>query len=634
MFFLILGAVSAADTNATIQSSIDDAQDALNDEVDNNLESASADDLEAGEDSNNSVSASADDLEADDDTNVLKSEDTNELSSGEDVNILSASEKDVVADKKATVKVTSPSTIVKLNAFSVRVTDANGKGIAGKTVKFSLNGNHFSRTTDASGYANLKLNLKSKYYTIYYMFNEKGYTTVKGNSKILVVTDNQSKITARTYVAYKGFDNPYAVTLSVDGIKLAKKNIKFELDGKTYSRQTDSNGKAVLKIYSNPGKHIIRYSFAGGNGIKKTNGCKTLIVKKGMPITITSLTSSLTFRQNALSQFKVKVMDARGNPVKAKIVFRMLAKNYVKTIDKNGYATFNIKLKKAGTYNLACYHKKDSKYNYKSLFKTVRIIEISKDNGFWLFGSDMNHVNLKTLADYGTKHIFLNYYAIQAHGRSGVENFIARAGNYGINVHIWMQIFYDGSWISPVNDDGSYKYSFFNSKIQEAKSYATLKGVAGIHMDYLRFPGTAYQHTNGVNAINYFTKELSDVIHAINPNLIVSAAVMPEVDSNKYYYGQDIPTLSRYLDAIVPMVYKGNYNSGTNWIKTTTAAFVKQSNGAEIWTGLQAYRSDDDVRVLSASELFNDAKAAMAGGAAGVISFRWGVSSFINFNDL
>jgi uncharacterized lipoprotein YddW (UPF0748 family) len=137
-----------------------------------------------------------------------------------------------------------------------------------------------------------------------------------------------------------------------------------------------------------------------------------------------------------------------------------------------------------------------------------------------------------------------------------------------------------------------------------------------------------------VNAINYFTKELSDVIHAINPNLIVSAAVMPEVDSNKYYYGQDIPTLSRYLDAIVPMVYKGNYNSGTNWIKTTTAAFVKQSNGAEIWTGLQAYRSDDDVRVLSASELFNDAKAAMAGGAAGVISFRWGVSSFINFNDL
>ena len=153
-------------------------------------------------------------------------------------------------------------------------------------------------------------------------------------------------------------------------------------------------------------------------------------------------------------------------------------------------------------------------------------------------------------------------------------------------------------------------------------------------MDYLRFPGTAYKHSGGTAAINYFTKQFCEEIHKINSKLILSAAVMPEVDSNKYYYGQDIPTLSKYLDVIIPMVYKGNYESGTGWIKSTTAAIIKQSNGAEIWTGLQAYVSDDDVTPLSASELLKDCKSAAAGGATGVISFRWGISKIIDFDDI
>lgn len=633
MLFLILGAVSAADTNATIQSSVDDAQTDLNDDVDNDLESAADDELQVGEDSDNLESASDDELQVVEDENASQSGDANVLSSSEDDNVISAAENEVVADKKASVKVTSPSTIVKLNSFTVRVTDANGNGISGKTVKFSINTNHYSRTTDAQGYARLKLNLGTKYYTIHYLFNEKGYTTVKGDAKVLVVTDNQSKLTGSTYVAYYGFMNPYTVTLSVDGVKLANKKVKLVLNGKTYNRITDSNGKANLNIFlKKPGKYIIRYSFAGGNNIKKSNGCKTIILKKGMPITINAI-SSLTFRENVKTPYKVKVIDARGNPVVGKIIFKIAGREYVKTIDKNGIATLNIKAK-AGTYKVASYHKKDFKYNYRYLSKNIKIIDISKDNGFWIFGSDMNNVDLKTLYKYGTKHIFLNYYALKLHGKANVEKFIAKAGNYGINVHIWMQIFYDGDWISPVYDDGSYKYSFFNSKINEAKYYASLKGVAGIHMDYLRFPGTAYKHPNGANAINYFTKELANAVHKINSKLIVSAAVMPEVESNYYYYGQDIPTLSKYLDAIIPMVYKGNYNSGTNWIKTTTAAFVKQSKGAEIWTGLQAYRSDSDVTVLSSAELLRDAQAAISGGAGGVISFRWGVSRFINFASL
>ena len=616
MLFLILGAVSAADTNVSdIQNSNENVNVDLNEDNDI-LESTSDDNLQDNEEK----------------TNLSSTEGENSVASPENNDVVASQESEVLGDAEASMKVVSPSVIVNKEAFSVRLTDANGNGLANKEVKFSLNGGHFTRYTDASGYANLKLNLQTKYYTIHYMFNEAGYTTVKGNSTFLVVSDNQPTFAASTYIAYRGFMNPYTVALSVDGVKLADKRIKLTLDGKTYYRTTDADGKAVLNIFLSPGTYVVRYIFDAQDGLKKASGCKTIIVRQGMPITITSA-SSLTMPEMVSTPYKVKVLDARGNPVNGKIIFKIKGKSYTRTIGSDGIASVNIKLPQ-GTYKIASYHNKDSLYNYRYLSKDIKTVQVTKDHGFWIFGSDMNNVNLNTLNQYGTKHIFLNYYALELYGKANVEKFISKANNYGMKVHIWMQVFYDGNWISPVNSDGSYKYSFFNSKINEAKSYAAIKGVAGVHMDYLRFPGTAYKHQNGVEAINYFTKQLATAVHKVNSKLIVSAAVMPEVSSNKYYYGQDIPTLSKYLDVIVPMIYKGNYEAGTSWIKSTTAAFVKQSNGAKIWTGLQAYRSDDDVTKLSSTELYKDAKAAMEGGAAGVISFRWGVSNYIKFHTL
>ena len=69
---------------------------------------------------------------------------------------------------------------------------------------------------------------------------------------------------------------------------------------------------------------------------------------------------------------------------------------------------------------------------------------------------------------------------------------------------------------------------------------------------------------------------------------------MPE-KNDAYVYGQDIAVISKYLDIIVPMVYKGNYNSGTSGISSITQWFVETSNGAAVWVGLQTYVSDNDI---------------------------------------
>ena len=79
-----------------------------------------------------------------------------------------------------------------------------------------------------------------------------------------------------------------------------------------------------------------------------------------------------------------------------------------------------------------------------------------------------------------------NYYALELHGQSAVESWIASANKVGIRVHIWMQSFYDGSWINPIKD-GSIDTAYFNQKIAEAQKYAKIKGISGVHLDYLRY---------------------------------------------------------------------------------------------------------------------------------------------------
>ena len=158
--------------------------------------------------------------------------------------------------------------------------------------------------------------------------------------------------------------------------------------------------------------------------------------------------------------------------------------------------------------------------------------------------------------------------------------------------------------------------------------------MAGVHLDYMRYGGTAHKHINAVQSITYIVKKISYAVHSIKPNAIVSVAVMPEPDMMLYYYGQDIPQLSKYADALLPMVYKSAYGKNTNWIRSVTKTFVKQSNGAKIWTGIESYKSENNPVSLSYAALMKDARTAMAGGADGVVIFRIGLTKYLNFKNV
>ena len=609
--FLSLGAVFANDVNETVTTSNDDALMAIDAPDSQNDDALMAINDEVGQENGSEVlMTGSDDSTAD------------KLAATGDSKLI-----------KASFKVSSNQIYIKNSKVHIKLVDGNKNRIVNKTIHILFKEKTYNLTTNEFGKVYFKIKTTGNY-RLTYSFNEPGYVPVTGYRDITIAKNNVTKLSGNSYyVAYEGVKNPYVVTLTVGGVPLPNQNVIFRINGTYYTKKTDSQGKITLNFNYPQGTYKIKYIFKSTTNAIFVKNYAKIKVKKGMPTEIVKLNSPV-FKNNKLTTLKFKYLDVRGNPINKKtVVLKVDGVKYKQSTDKNGFVKFKIRLN-TGTYAAKV-------YSYTTVYKQSGLkfyISVKSDkkynNGFWLFGADMYGVDLKKMADNGINQIFLNFYAVKLHGRTAVQNFVADAKSVGISVHIWMQAFYNGGWILPVDDSGNFRYSLFNSIIAEAKDYASIKGVAGIHFDYLRFGGTAYKHANGVEAINYFTKQACEELHKQNPGLIVSAAVMPEPSGMIYYYGQDIPTISKYLDVIVPMIYKGNYAQGTSWIKSTTQKFIDMSNGAEIWTGLQSYYSDDDVSKLPASELKSDSKAGIDGGAKGIILFRFGLFNLFDFNTL
>ena len=539
-----------------------------------------------------------------------------------------------VYDGKEAVLTPSGDVVFKDSAFSVLVKDIDGNLVINKNVYFIINGVNYTRVTDENGLASITIRLDPKVYNISYTLYDTDYKKTTGSTMVSVITTNTTVISGDNIEVGKGAGQKFNVSLTAGGVPLVNKNVIISVNGVNYTRTTNNNGIASLTIGLDAGTYYITYSFEGDSTLSPSSGSAYCIVKDRKTSTFT-VSGNTVFSQSSSESFKVLLSDSDGNPIaNENVIFTLNGVNYTRTTDSEGIASLTINIATVGQYEIS--YTFEGSNSYLSC-EDGCLITITKyfdnGNGYWVFGGDMYNVDLANLAALGTGNIFLNFYAFTKFDQASVLAWIKQANSYGIKVHIWMQAFYEGIWLSPLNSDGSINTDLFNSKIEEAKKYASLSGVAGVHIDYLRYPGTAYKYSGGTEAISEFVRQITQAIHSVNSNGIVSAAVMPE-QNDAYYYGQDIATISKYLDIIVPMVYKGNYNSGTSWISSITQWFVETSNGAAVWVGLQAYKSDSDTTKLSASELLNDAQTAYDAGATGVMLFRWGVTNFINFTTL
>lgn len=146
--------------------------------------------------------------------------------------------------------------------YWIKILDDNGNPVgANETVTFNINGVFYNRTTNASGYVKLNINLQPGEYIItaeYKGCRVSNNITVKP----VLFAENLTK-------KFNTSDQFKAKLLDGKGNPLANTNVTFNIHGVFYTRTTDSEGIARLNINLQPGEYIITSSYNGTNVANK-----------------------------------------------------------------------------------------------------------------------------------------------------------------------------------------------------------------------------------------------------------------------------------------------------------------------------------------------------------------------------
>lgn len=287
--------------------------------------------------------------------------------------------------------------------------------------------------------------------------------------------------------------------------------------------------------------------------------------------------------------------------------------------------------------------------NYSSKGKENAIFDISttRSTAIWVWSTHMakwlenDAEEMKRMKALGYDHVILNYSSFEYSNAKTCHNFIRRADECGLTVHAWIQCFHNsGSWINPIDmDSASYKEDVFEKIRNQARVYIEDFGVKGIHLDYIRYPGTAHKYNpsgsvTAVGAVTRCCKELREIADSYNAGIITSAALMPE-QSAAYYYGQDHNQMGKYIHILMPMIYRYSYGYKDATCVKLANYFADNTGGAECWAGITTYQGDDSkVFPMDADGITKDIMVFKESRAKGIVLFRYGLGTFPDINTI
>jgi len=281
----------------------------------------------------------------------------------------------------------------------------------------------------------------------------------------------------------------------------------------------------------------------------------------------------------------------------------------------------------------------------------IHSLSDTKPNAIWLWSTHMGEwldndfALMKAMKAKGYDHVLLNFAAFDnKSNEKTAKEFIRAAADAGIVVHAWSQCFHSGAnWVNPVDTEKKcYKQDVFDEIISKAAGYIDKFGVQGIHLDYVRYPGTAYKYSypdgvSGEGAITEFCRQMKAALDKDYPGTILSAALMSET-GGAYYYGQNYNDMSRYLDILMPMSYRYQENGtkyGNSWIEKMTSMFKNNAGGKMVWSGMQTYHYvSGNVKGNDSQTILSDAKDYKAASADGIVLFRYALGTFPDVNEL
>ena len=318
-----------------------------------------------GEDSSaveEDTTSSVEEISVSNEESVSDENSENEVLSTDNTDSLSESE-----TLKNTSLTTNSSSVIRGYDISATLTDSDNVSLSNKVVTYTLSGKTYNKTTDSNGKITIPINLAAGTYTLKLAFA--GDDNYSGTTKSisLKVLANTPKITTGSTSVMRGYYF-YAYLKDAAGKALKGQKITFKVNGKTYTKTTNSNGRAALKIKLPVGKYKVKivHSASGIYSYAK----KTVTLKSLANTPKISLSSKSVIRGKYIYAY---LKDGAGKVLSdKKLTFTLNGRTYVKKTNSNGRAALKVKIA-AGKYPLRIYHYKSGVYDYKKKSATLTV---------------------------------------------------------------------------------------------------------------------------------------------------------------------------------------------------------------------------------------------------------------------
>lgn len=254
------------------------------------------------------------------------------------------------------------------------------KSMDGAIVKFyDGDGKLFAQSTVSNGIAKAKYQFDETYTPAQYIFTAKvskeNYRTITSELEFSVINGNLVITVKKVSMEQGGTGNFVATVLDEFGNPVAKANVIFNRVNSVGrltplgNAVTDSKGVATFKYDVPKDYELVNYDIVsnvvGADYYNDANTTSILTVVEKLSITGNKAYS--VYYGNTVT-YKVKILDAKKKAAAGKsVTFKINGKSKTVKTDKNGYASYKVKLA-AGSYTItaACgLHKVSNKITFK-----------------------------------------------------------------------------------------------------------------------------------------------------------------------------------------------------------------------------------------------------------------------------
>ena len=241
--------------------------------------------------------------------------------------------------------------------FTVTLKDTAGNAIIGENVTINLNSKNYNITTDSNGKAAIKVSISkegSYVATVSYLGDEVDYNGCSARANV-VVKKQTSKIVASNLNMIPKRAEYYSVTLKDGSNKaIANQMVTFKINGKTYTRKTNSKGIAKIKLSfsKNQKTYPIVIKFAGNNKHKASSASKKIVVKYSSKVAKLT-TPTVTIPPKTAKTYTVTLSDVNAKGIaNQKVTVKINGKTYNKKTNSKGTVSVKVEFSSLKTYTV------------------------------------------------------------------------------------------------------------------------------------------------------------------------------------------------------------------------------------------------------------------------------------------